>query len=139
VASAASALGNLRRALREFLDAAGGDPQLKAAAGDVRSLDARLGQASREGDRGAPSPGERAAGHDQPPDRGGQQDSPGRRAAFGGFPSRADSQQQRASAKAEARTQMGVSPDGAKGPGSNLPPFLRRKGMKGRATARGGP
>lgn len=132
MASQASPLGELRRALRQFLDAAGNDPQLRDAAKDVRQLDATLGEQFRGQQQDASaSPGQRAAGLSEAP---AQQDqpSPGRRAAFGDFPSRAGS---KGPAKQGAQ---GVSRDGAKGQGSNLPEELLRR-MKSRATARGGP
>jgi uncharacterized protein YjdB len=136
MAGAVTALGELRRALRMFLDAAGEDPQLKAAVGEVRALDARLGEASRNGQQDGPSPGQRAAGQDvRGPGDNQDAGSPGGRAAAASTPSQAD----RGSAKTQARAQMGASPSSAKGSGSNLPPFMQRQRMKGRATARGGP
>jgi hypothetical protein len=133
VAGATTALGNLRRALREFLDASGSDPSLKGAATAVRALDSSLGQASR-GNQDGPTPGQRASGTDQrgPTDN---QDSPGRRAAAASTPSGGPPGPPRN----EARAQMGAPPNSAKGSGNSLPPFMQRQKAKSRATARKGP
>lgn len=122
MAGQVSAVGELRRAIRTFLDSSGADPHFKAVVGDLRGLDQKLGSVGQPS--GQPSPGQKAAGVTDVRGPGdGSDNSPGGRAAA-------------------ASTTSSGSPglpgaNSAKGQ-SNLPPFMRRELMKRKATARGG-
>jgi hypothetical protein len=101
-----SPVGQLRRALRDFLDQAGTDPRYKGVAQDVHQLEASLGQADLNTPEAGPPPGARASGQNRT--SGGQSPpSPGMRAAGAS------------------------SPNSAKGQGSNLAAFLKKRKAAG--------